>query len=236
MHAFSDTDDALPSYAGQVASDVTPEDDGKVLSGPEATCHLLRHLFSVNAMAQLNCCRIDFLNRHQLRFCPGLIHEDEEWTPRVLYLAQRVLLLNQPLYLYRKRAQSITSSKIHGRARIIATIFRRLITFALSQPSVSPEVWHSWQRYWLDILYSTIFIYKHEKNAEQFEALQIFLADAGAKNFWHFLRHCSWPKRIAGYLILLTNHKKSSRWLTPAIWYFKYLYYPLAIKLKPRQS
>lgn len=45
-----------------------------------------------------------------IRYPMGKIHEDDATTPKVLYCAEKVVLLSDRLYLYRQRAGSIMSS------------------------------------------------------------------------------------------------------------------------------
>ena len=45
--------------------------------------------------------RTGFLRANGLQFCKGILHEDEEFTPRVLLQAQRVVLTGQEIYYYR---------------------------------------------------------------------------------------------------------------------------------------
>lgn len=47
----------------------------------------------------------EFLNRHQLRMKP-IWHEDEEFTPRALYFAQRIQYTPLPVYNYMQRRDS----------------------------------------------------------------------------------------------------------------------------------
>lgn len=42
--------------------------------------------------------RTGFLRANGLQFCKGILHEDEEFTPRVLLQAQRVVLTGQEIY------------------------------------------------------------------------------------------------------------------------------------------
>ena len=51
--------------------------------------------------------RHSFLKKHGLRFEPGLIHEDECFTPQCYWLASRAVKLDYPFYNYRKRPDSI---------------------------------------------------------------------------------------------------------------------------------
>lgn len=53
-----------------------------------------------------------------LRFTLGIVHEDEEFTPRLLLRANRVIVTNAKAYLYRRRPNSIiTDSHIRKRLR-----------------------------------------------------------------------------------------------------------------------
>ena len=45
----------------------------------------------------------------QLRFTPGILHEDEEFTPQLLLRAETVVSTNAQAYYYRRRPHSITT-------------------------------------------------------------------------------------------------------------------------------
>lgn len=236
--SFNDQGDEDISPATTI-SNIPPGDDGRVLSGPDATCRLRGDKCFFNAIAYMTVCRMDFLNDHRLRFVPGLVHEDEEWTPRALYLAKSVLLMDKVIILYRQRADSIMHSPNPHRAQALATVLRSLIAFALNQPEVPQQVFHIWQRNWLAPFYDEFFFPKNcnrHPPEERLAAVRTLLDGDGAKNFRRFLRHASRPRRIAGCLLLLCDRKQSHRWLLPAGWYFKYLYYPLAIGLRHKHQ
>ena len=46
----------------------------------------------------------------QLRFTPGIYHEDEEFTPQLLLRAESILSTNAQAYYYRQRRESITTT------------------------------------------------------------------------------------------------------------------------------
>lgn len=46
-----------------------------------------------------------------LRFRPGIVHEDEDFTPQLLLRAENVISTNASAYYYRKRNNSITNNK-----------------------------------------------------------------------------------------------------------------------------
>jgi len=51
----------------------------------------------------------NFLNERRLRFVPGMFHEDAEFTPRMLYEAQSVVVVPQILYTVVRTPGSITN-------------------------------------------------------------------------------------------------------------------------------
>lgn len=60
--------------------------------------------------AQFYICRRSFLSENDLSFFEGIYHEDSDFTPRMLYLAQNLSFYEQPIYHYLKRKGSITAA------------------------------------------------------------------------------------------------------------------------------
>ena len=111
-----------------------PEDHGKIFSGPEATCRVAALHAYPFPITQISICRKEFLSGHRLTQCPGLLHEDEEWTPRILFLAKSVLALDRALYLYRIRPDSIMGCYTAlPDPTPYGTVLRLLLKFAMSQ-------------------------------------------------------------------------------------------------------
>ena len=77
--------------------------------------------------------RREFLNRHSLRFFPGVFHEDNEFTPRAYYYARRIYQLDRVLYHVRINMQSITRCVNPKRYFDLLTVASRLSEFCLSQ-------------------------------------------------------------------------------------------------------
>lgn len=74
-------------------------------------CNLRNYLY----VATRYICNRVFLLNEKLFFYPGMLHEDEEWTPRVLCKARSFFLIETPFYVYATRAEgSITSSRRIG--------------------------------------------------------------------------------------------------------------------------
>jgi hypothetical protein len=91
-----------------------PANFDKQLGGDELdTERICRGIFENNMMftAWRNVVNREFIKRNALMFEPGILHEDEEWCPR-LYTSARSFALNpKPFYAYRLREGSIVYTK-----------------------------------------------------------------------------------------------------------------------------
>lgn len=204
-----------------------PEDHDKVYSGPGSIVRIGKLHTCPKAMVWLGVCRIAFLNEHSLRQYPGLIYEGEEWTARVLFLAERVLVLDRVLYRYCRRVYSIVNSGRDRDLRAIAVIMRSLFTFcALNQ--IPDDVYEVWQEYWLSNLFFWFF-YPQETitHIVRLRALKILLAGEGKDHFRAFLKRSSFLRRLAWPFILLTRPARTPAWVIPVCCYFRLIYYPL---------
>lgn len=77
------------------------------------------------------CVRSDYIRKYDLFFKKGLLHEDEEWMPRVALHARTMAFNNTPYYIYRTdRNGSITNklneSRIFDSIRIINSLQQEL--------------------------------------------------------------------------------------------------------------
>lgn len=61
----------------------------------------------------LFCVRLDYLKQHNLFFKKGLLHEDEEWMPRVALHAQSIAFNNVPYYCYRLNRDGSITNKLN---------------------------------------------------------------------------------------------------------------------------
>lgn len=73
------------------------------------------NLFAIyNDEAHPSCCMVfirrDLIIHNNLKFYEGIIHEDTLFHMQLVYVAKRVAVLNEPLYLQRERSGSITRS------------------------------------------------------------------------------------------------------------------------------
>lgn len=81
--------------------------DGKTLD--EIYCELIDKDSYFNS-AWSKIVRREVLDKNKIEFIPGLLGEDNEWFYNVVMAAKNVALVDAPLYVYRRRQSSITSS------------------------------------------------------------------------------------------------------------------------------
>ena len=80
--------------------------------------------------AQYSVYKRDFLIKNNLEFMPNVYHEDDEFCPRVSYLAKKISFLPYPLYYRRNEIrQSITSQPTPKRAFDSLEVAKSLIEF-----------------------------------------------------------------------------------------------------------
>lgn len=79
---------------------------------------------NLSVASWLYCCKRDFLNREGLRFQEGILHEDVEFTPRMLLKAKKVAESSVQLYHYVVRESSISMQK--NREKNIKDLFQTL--------------------------------------------------------------------------------------------------------------
>jgi glycosyltransferase involved in cell wall biosynthesis len=94
-----------------------------VLSGSEYLKHELKHNYARMA-AWLNLYRRKFLLENNLFFKIGLLHEDEQWTPRAFLAASNVFVSDNCFYNYIIREDSITKTKDFSKnaVHIVSTV------------------------------------------------------------------------------------------------------------------
>ena len=83
-----------------------------------------------------------FLQRHHLKFMPGVYHEDGEFSNRMLYLADSLMILPTPIYNYRIRTSgSIMSSRKMKMNYDLVKIYRVLLDFAEEHVKGHDDYW-----------------------------------------------------------------------------------------------
>ena len=214
----------------------TPSENGCILVAGEAMVRFAHRPTFAWPMASLTVCRIDFLRANGLLFVPGLRHEDEEWTPRVLTLAPRLLVLDADLYVYRRRAGSVTTSERLEEACQHTAVVARSLLFFFSERRLPRPVARAWARLVLSFFFERVFfrtsdaLPAHVRTA----CLRRVLEKGGRRAYLKLTRHAGFPKKLAAPLVLICGiHPLLD---LPARAYFKYLYYPLVLWRVRRRS
>ena len=84
--------------------------DGMMLTGTETMVKQIEDHKKIAMTAWLRAVRREYIINNNLFFEKGLIHEDELWTPKVMLCANTVKYLDENVYLYRIRNNSIMSN------------------------------------------------------------------------------------------------------------------------------
>ena len=209
-----------------------PDSSPEELSGPEATLFIARYDIYPCPMLQMTVFRREFLIEHDLKCIYGLRRQDSEFSPRALYLAKRVVPLHEPFYLYRIRANSVsTAAKGAGHFnKDFAVIIHSLFAFhaAVSrEPGFDRRVSECWSRQWVYVLLSKWFSRLFVKNiprAQRLETLNVIFAD-GFGDFDALLNAASLRRRVAGWWVKAFVRHRAMR--LGAELFFLWLYFPL---------
>lgn len=87
-------------------------------------------LFSgFNYPAQFYVYKKGFLSKNNLKFYPGIYHEDMEFTPRAIFLASHICYIDPPIYNYYIRSNSITTTTNPKRAFDYLIVSEQLVNF-----------------------------------------------------------------------------------------------------------
>ena len=209
-------------------------DEGRVITGNEATERLLRAGRLPSVCTCLSVYRREFLLEHALFQIPGMRHEDVEWMPRVWYFAERTVVLDYAFVNYRKRPGSVTTQAVTNSIRELARAFNSLFDFWFEHEEAPIVVKRLWASFWLSLFFW--YFYQTQYDVR-------FPAEDRRKAFFEFFnrqghryrevaRHAPRAKRLATPLLLLAW---KTGWEFPVRCYFRYLYYPL-IALKEKVS
>jgi glycosyltransferase involved in cell wall biosynthesis len=79
--------------------------------------------------SQFYICKKSFLEKSSLRFYHGIYHEDCDFTPRMLYWANEILVYHSAVYFFYKRPNSITTTVNPKKAYDLIVVARNLTEF-----------------------------------------------------------------------------------------------------------
>lgn len=213
---------------GEVIANLPSEADGECFSGYDLIRRIGRSGHHCKNYAGLNVVRTDFLRENHLTQLVGVSSEDSEWVPRLWITAQKMAFLAAPYYNYRRHDGSVSSvgstKVLFSTAKLLCMLMELFETrdlpkdveYVLKNDAVSIFLWYLFNK-----LYRRRFT-----NADRLKALDIILGDSkNAANFKKLWHNASKVKRL-GVPLIRFAHKTGI--IFPAVWYYRYLYYPLS--------
>lgn len=174
-----------------------PELAGSVLSGRE----MMRQRWLKSVCSPFYVFKRQFLEDGGFRFLPGILHEDEEFTPRVLYAAATVAFVPEVCYVAVAREGSITRKANPKRSGDLLTVAARLDAHAAGLPKADRYLF---SRQVTDVLNAAMKL-SRDYSPEQCTQLQDKLFE-NRRLFVHLTR-CRIPKFVfEGWALRLFPH------------------------------
>lgn len=201
------------------------EDETGVFSGVEALRRAGRHGGQFRSYTWLCAYRTAFLRENKFMQTDGRLMEDFEWAPRVWFKAEKFAYLDEPLYVYRRRENSLTTE---ASSRILFDLIRQvrsLLDF-YDHTEIPEDLRRIWSSQWLSTLYWFMFhpvTSKKVSDSDRQKALELLFTPPGAEQIVKLALRASRPKRLAIPLLKLAAKGP----VFPVKLYFRGLYYPL---------
>lgn len=146
-----------------------------------------------------------FLLENSLCFCPGIYHEDEEFVPKAIFLAETIQFINISFYRYLVRSSgSITSQKNIKRTKDKLKILERLTNYKKEHAkSKSEKSFFDFYIYMMvfSILYDNR--YSNEKISTIINDKKAILRKLIIKGIFSSVYYRLWKQVLKGGLILL---------------------------------
>lgn len=102
------------------------------------------------------------LDKNKLSFHKSLIYEDEEWVPQVIYYSKKIEYIDEDLYIYRKRNNSITSTKSLNNIINLEKITEATYIWSLDCSNKKNYIFFSLTRCIRNIMGSILYLDKEE--------------------------------------------------------------------------
>lgn len=213
-------------YGKEEIWDGFPPDSPEEMTGPEVIIKVRRRFDTfANYMVQPMICRRAYLNEKGLRFVFGLKHEDNEFLPRLLYQAKRIVPLHEVFYFYRMTQNSITTaSHTPGyELKHIARVKRNLMAFhaeVSQKPGFDPRISEYWADLWLSKIFGRWFypwVIDHTPRRIRIGTLRLMLANE-TDSFLLLARSAPFPSRMMSRILLLAvRHPSSCAWFSESM-------------------
>ena len=213
-----------------------------VMTGVEATLEVDRLWGGkLCPMLQLTVFRREFLQEHDLKCIYGLRRQDSEFSPRALYLAQKVVPLHEPFYLYRLRPNSVSSAAkgpgyFHKDWAIITKSLFAFFAAVSRKPDFDPRVAPCWVRQWVSRF---IYFWFDPQNIRtiprerRLETLNMIFAD-GFGDFDALLKYAGKFKQLAGWWVRAFVRHRLLR--LPAECFFRCYFRMSGVKKTPQAN
>lgn len=111
--------------------------------------------------------RKDFLKENNLRFMPGVYHEDAEFTPRMLYAAKTVKVVPEVLYTVYRDPDGITQVPRPKRAFDYLTISESLSRFVVNNHEEGTAIGKAIDNYTAQDINNAFYVICKNNNEEQ---------------------------------------------------------------------
>lgn len=215
---------ALPAATGRLTNFKTSDAVG-VYTGIEALRRAGRNGGQFRSYTCSNAYRTQFLREHRLYQRVGRVMEDFEWTPRVWFAAEKFAYLDEELYTYFRRGNSLTTEASSRLVFDLAAQVKSLLDFFSASP-IPEDLRKIWGNQFLATFYWFLFhpvSSRKISNSDRQKALAALFAQNGKAQFRQLSRYASRPKRLAVPLLSLA----AAGMVWPAKLYFRAFYYPL---------
>ena len=199
-----------------------------VFSGFDAIRRIGSYGGSINNYTWLNAYRVAFLREQQLYQKPGLLMEDMEYMPRICFSAKTFAYLDEALYVYHRRPNSMMTQTSPRLVVDMAQQVLSLISFVKNH-DIPEDILKIWSNQWLSVFFWLMFHPVSSRkipDADRKRALNTILAGDGKKMFKQMVARASMPKRLSWPLVLMA----AKGFQFPAKVYFRQLYYPLVAR------
>ncbi len=206
-------------------SNFQPKDTAGVFTGVEAIRRVGARGSSFNNFTPLSTYSVAFLRKNAIRQTDGVLMEDAESTPRIWLVANRFAYVDSVLYFYRRRENSITTSKS---SRCCLDLMRQLSSLAnfAETNAIPDDVAAIFANFWISLMlwfmYHPVTSAKVGDEARR-EGLQMLFGSDGNTAFSRLFPRASLPKRIARFFLLAAKNGHG----TIAKAFFRKLYFPL---------
>lgn len=182
----------------------------------------------IHTGSPLYICRRAFLLEAHLRQIPGRRYEDDEWLPRLMLNAQRVLYMDYAFYHYRKRENSVTTDANPQYIVDFTTNFLEQLDFL--QTHKLPEELHNQWANWLGRIFFVYFAssscHRYPRQFRQQELNRLIKTAMVFRQVINLLSHARISKKI---LIPLLYLARMPGGFLVAEFLYRRLYWPLTV-------